>query len=180
GPERAHALLAERDPYAAEVVHTNDRRRVVRALELHALGRSLRNSADRLWSDETRHPTVIVGLDAPRETVTARIETRAAEMWELGAEEEALSALAGPLSAQARAAIGLREVAENRPVKEAITSVAARTRRYAAYQRKWMRRIPGIVMIDADRTAEEVADAILKVGRAGERVSARRAHAADG
>ena len=38
--------------------------------------------------------------------------------------------------------------------------------RFAAYQRKWMRRIPGIVMIDANRPAGEVADAILEVARA--------------
>src|SRR5204863_2996520 len=34
GAERAHELLAERDPSAAAAVHANDRRRVVRALEL--------------------------------------------------------------------------------------------------------------------------------------------------
>ena len=39
------------------------------------------------------------------------------------------------------------------------------TLRFAAYQRKWMRRIPGIVMIDADRPVGEVADAILEVAR---------------
>src|SRR4051812_16928538 len=41
GPTRAHALLAERDPPAAARVHPNDRRRIVRALELAELGRSL-------------------------------------------------------------------------------------------------------------------------------------------
>ena len=41
-----------------------------------------------------------------------------------------------------------------------------RTRRYAAYQRKWMRRIPGIVLVDADRPVEEVADAVLDLARA--------------
>jgi tRNA A37 N6-isopentenylltransferase MiaA len=43
----------------------------------------------------------------------------------------------------------------------------ARTLRYAAYQRKWMRRIAGIVMIDADRPTDEVADAVLEMARAG-------------
>ena len=41
-----------------------------------------------------------------------------------------------------------------------------RTRRYAAYQRKWMRRIPGLVSLPADRPPSEVADAILEVARA--------------
>ena len=42
GAEAAHALLAERDPEAAAAVHPNDRRRVVRALELAEAGHSLR------------------------------------------------------------------------------------------------------------------------------------------
>src|SRR5579885_3063771 len=49
GAERAHAALAERDPAAAVAVHPNDRRRVVRALELAAAGHSLRPEQDRLW-----------------------------------------------------------------------------------------------------------------------------------
>ena len=41
-----------------------------------------------------------------------------------------------------------------------------RTRRYAAYQRKWMRRIPGIALVDADRPTEQVVDAIVDLARA--------------
>jgi len=67
GAERAHELLAERDPAAAASVHPNDQRRVVRALELTDAGRSLRAPGDRLWSADTRHPTVVVGLDLPLE-----------------------------------------------------------------------------------------------------------------
>ena len=52
------------------------------------------------------------------------------------------------------------------PLEEAREQIVMRTRRYAAYQRKWMRRIPGIVMVDADRHPEQVADAILDVARA--------------
>jgi tRNA A37 N6-isopentenylltransferase MiaA len=51
------------------------------------------------------------------------------------------------------------------PRPEAIAELERATHRFAAYQRKWMRRIPGIVMIDADRPVGEVADAILEVAR---------------
>ena len=50
--------------------------------------------------------------------------------------------------------------------EEAIEELSRATTRFAAYQRKWMRRIPGIVMIDGERPAGEVADAILEVARA--------------
>ena len=44
--------------------------------------------------------------------------------------------------------MGLREVAEL-PRAEAEAALAARTRQLAAYQRKWMRRIPGLVTVRA-------------------------------
>src|SRR5439155_100107 len=90
GAERAHELLAERDPGAAAAVHPNDRRRVVRALELAEAGSSLRPSQNRLWAGETRHPTLIVGLELPREELRRRIADRAREMFDRGVEEAEL------------------------------------------------------------------------------------------
>ena len=86
GPEQAHAALAERDPQAAQAVHPNDRRRVVRALELHEAGGSLAPPRDRLWSEETRHPTLIFGLDVPKAVLEERIRERTEAMFESGVE----------------------------------------------------------------------------------------------
>ena len=167
GPERAHALLAERDPAAAAAVHPNDRRRVVRALELEAAGSSLRPRRDRLWRGETRHPTLIFGLEVPREEIARRIEQRTRAMFELGVEEEVQQALTGPVSATARTIHGLRDIAEL-PREQAFEALVTRTRRYAAYQRKWMRRIPGLVPVRSDRPPDKVADEILSLaGRLG-------------
>jgi tRNA dimethylallyltransferase len=171
GPERAHALLAERDPAAAAAVHPNDRRRVVRALELAAVGSSLVPEQDRLWAEETRHPTVIFGLDAPLEELERRIEARTRAMFERGVEEEVRRALARPVSSTARRVLGLDEVA-GLPREEAIAAVVRRTRRYAVYQRKWMRRVRGLVSVAADRGAKEIAEEILEVARARERLPA--------
>ena len=178
GGERAHELLAERDPAAAAAVHANDRRRVVRALELTDVGRSLKPPVDRLWSAQTRHATVIVGLEVPREELLRRIEHRTRAMFAAGVEEEVARALAGPISATARKALGLEEIALLGH-EEAIEAINIRTRRYAAYQRKWLRRIPGLVSVAADRPRGEVADEILEVVRARQRLPARRGGAAD-
>ena len=86
-------------------------------------------------------------------------------MFECGVEDEVRRALAQPLSTTARKVMGLSEVAGLEP-EQAIVALAARTRRYAAYQRKWMRRIPGLVSVNANRSPEEVADEILEVARA--------------
>ena len=160
GAEQAHALLAERDPEAAAAVHPNDRRRVVRALELAEAGSSLRPGEDTLWSGETRHPTRIFGLEVPPEELARRIEARTHEMFERGVEKEVARALSGPISATASTIHGLQDISEL-PREEAIEALVARTRRYASYQRKWMRRIPGLVVVDANRPPAEVAQEIV-------------------
>jgi tRNA dimethylallyltransferase len=171
GAQAAHEALAESDPEAAARIHANDRRRVVRALELAEAGSSLAPSKGRLWSEKMRHPTVFVGLEVPMDVLERRIEERTRAMLERGAEAEARRALAGPISATARTMHGLEDVAEL-PPDEALAAVVRRTRRYAAYQRKWMRRIPGLVSLPADRPPSEVADAILEVARARQRLPA--------
>jgi tRNA dimethylallyltransferase len=171
GPERAHELLTDLDPVAAARVHANDRRRVVRALELNEAGHSLVRVDSRLWSGAMRHPTLVFGLELERSLLDHRIERRTKAMFELGVGKEVQTALENPLSLTARRVMGLREVAELAP-EQAIEAIVLRTRRYAAYQRKWMRRIPGLIRVNANRSPEEVADEIVEVARTGKRLPA--------
>ena len=92
GAEAAHATLAEHDAAAAGRVHANDRKRVVRALELAEAGHSLAPKHDRLWTEDTRLPTTIVALELPLEVLDRRIEERTRAMAEAGAAEEARAA----------------------------------------------------------------------------------------
>ena len=144
----------------------------MRALELAEVGRSLHGQ--RLWTEQTRHPTLVVGLEVPPPELLRRIEARTRAMFEAGVEEEVRQALAGPLSTTARKIMGLLEVAEL-PRAEAETALVVRTRKLAAYQRKWMRRIPGLVTVRADRTPDEVADDVLALARGRQRIPAGRA-----
>ena len=171
GPEKAHARLAELDPEVAAAVHPNDRRRVVRSLELAGRDRE----RDRLWTDETRHPTIVFGLDVPKDELDQRIGARTRAMFEAGVRAEAEKALAAGVSSTAAYAHGLADIAEHPDDEAAIEALVARTRRYAAYQRKWMRRIPGLVSLPANRLPGEVADDILEVARARQRLPAGRA-----
>ncbi|HEY5693359.1 MAG TPA: tRNA (adenosine(37)-N6)-dimethylallyltransferase MiaA [Gaiellaceae bacterium] len=170
GPAAAHARLVERDATAAARIHANDRRRVVRALELTEAGRSLVPRRDALFGGAWRHPTLVVGLDVPKPELDRRIAERTRRMFEAGVEEEVRKALLAEPSATARKIIGLVEVA-TLPREEAIDAVAARTRRYAAYQRKWLRRLEGLVMVAADRPPEETAAEIVALARTRERLS---------
>jgi tRNA dimethylallyltransferase len=161
-PARAYAHLAARDPASAARVHPHDRRRVVRALELNEAGSSLAPGEDRLWSTHTRLPTTIVGLDVPAEELERRIRRRTDDMFAQGVRDEVRRALAGPVSKTAERVLGLEEISTLAP-EPARERIVVRTRQYAAYQRKWMRRIGGLVLVDATRPVVEVVDAILEV-----------------
>ncbi len=163
--QQAFAGLTARDPAVAAILHVNDRRRVVRALELAHAGASLAPASDRLWSAHTRHPTLVVGLQLSQVALERRIVERIDAMFEAGVVDEVAAAVAQPLSRTAEKALGLREIASLAPA-QARDRMIVRTRQYAAYQRKWMRRIPGLVVIDANRPVDEVADEVLEVARA--------------
>jgi tRNA dimethylallyltransferase len=164
-PTAAYDRLTELDPAAAAVVHPNDRRRVVRALELADSGDSLVPESAALWSTSMRHPTLVVGLDLPADALARRIRARAEAMIARGAVAEAQAAMAGPISKTAAKALGLAELT-TLPLGDATDRLVERTRRYARYQRKWMRRIPEIALLDANRPPEEVVDDVLDLARA--------------
>ena len=163
----AHARLGELDAEAAARVHPNDRRRVVRALELAEAGRSLVPPRETLFGGAWRHPTLVVGLDVPKPELDWRIAERTRRMFEAGVEDEVRAALAAGPSATAKKIIGLQEVA-TLSREEAIEALIVRTRRYAVYQRKWLRRLEGLVIVAADRPPEETAAEIVALARTRE------------
>jgi tRNA dimethylallyltransferase len=169
GADAAHSRLEEVDPSAAARIHRNDRRRVVRALELAEAGSSLVPLADALFGGAWRHPTLVVGLDVAKEELEGRIAERTRRMFDTGVEEEVRSAHAGGSSATAQKVIGLHEVT-TLPREDAIEALTVRTRQYAAYQRKWLRRLEGLVMVAADRPPEETAAEIVALARTRERL----------
>jgi tRNA dimethylallyltransferase len=164
GGIHAHGRLQALDPEAAARVHPNDRRRIVRALELAESGSSL--VGDALWGGDTRRPTLIFGLDAPDEVLDERMRARADAMLQCGVVEEARAALARPLSRSARKVMGLVDFAEL-PPDEAREALIANNRRLARYQRKWMRRIPGLIAVDGNHSPSVIATEIVATARAG-------------
>src|SRR5262249_58294424 len=80
-----HALLARRAPWAAAGIEPNDRRRVVRALELLDTGElKPANGPSQLWSAELRHATELAGLTMAREALYRLIDARVEEMLAAG------------------------------------------------------------------------------------------------
>jgi tRNA dimethylallyltransferase len=160
----AHDRLSQLDPAAGAAVHPHDTKRLVRALELAEVGRSLVPGQDRLWSGPVRRPTRVFGLDLSPSLLEERIRRRTEDMFARGVVDEVRSALAGHVSQTAEKTLGLSEIAGLEP-HEALERIVMRTRRYAAYQRKWMRRIPDLVLLDGSLPSEQLAAEIVAEAR---------------
>jgi tRNA dimethylallyltransferase len=154
GPEAMHAELA---PEVASGVHPNDRKRIARLTELARLGIAPHGSSEGLWTEELRRPAVLVGITVDRDELDRRIEARVAAMVEAGAEAEVRAAAAAGASRTARAAIGFEELLRGDPA-----AMAAAQRRFARRQLTWIRRMPGVTLIDRGESSDaEVARQIV-------------------
>ncbi len=118
------------------------------------------SEASELWSPETRHPTMIFGLDMDREQLYERINARVDSILAGGAAEEARRADALGPGRTARKALGFDEVLAGE-----VETMKRRSRNYARRQLTWMRKIPNLVPIDRTGLSdEEVAQRIASIG----------------
>ena len=110
--------------------------------------------------------------DEDRAALTARIEARVDEMLVAGALDEVAAArVAGPLSATAMQAIGVRELCAvldgELTLAEAAARMKARTRTLARRQLTWMRKLPAAALVPAaGRPPEAVAADVLALAQA--------------
>jgi tRNA dimethylallyltransferase len=157
-----HEQLQARDPEAAARTGATDRRRLARALELLDAGHAP-PGGDQLWTTETRHPTLLAGLTRDREDLYARIDARVDAMVARGAIEEVRRADAAGASASARQALGFAELRVGD-----VEAMKTRTRRYARRQLTWMRKLPGVHLLDlTGRGSDAVAAELLGRLRGG-------------
>jgi tRNA dimethylallyltransferase len=154
GAPALHAELARRAPWAADGIGPNDRQRIVRALELDAIGALEPPPAEsRLWTSDTRHPTRLIGLIMERDALYARIEARVDEMVAAGVIDEVRAAHAAGASPSARQALGFDDL-----LAGDIDAMKRHTRNYAKRQLTWMRKLPGAELVDVtDREPDDVA-----------------------
>ncbi len=152
------------DAAAAARIHANDRRRTVRALEVHALtGRPISEHQEQWDRGQARADAVLVGLIWSTAATNSRINARVREMVERGLVEEAHALWQkGSLGPQAREALGYKQLIdafEGRcTVDEAVERIKIETRRLAKNQRTWLRRlrtIPGSIWVEVDALPQD-------------------------
>ncbi len=173
GTEALHGRLAQIDPAAAERIHPNDARRIIRALEVfEKTGQPISELQQQFDRPPVPACCRVFVLDWPREELYRRINRRVEAMFEQGLVEEVRGLLArpDPLSRTARKAVGYREVIEHlageHDLTETMELVGRHTRQLAKRQGTWFRSLAEcrFVPMDGQFDASDVAEGIYDEG----------------
>ena len=168
------ARLHELDPMAAAAIEPSNGRRIVRALEVVELtGRPFSATMPRR---EHLVPTIVIGLQAERNALDARIGRRVERMWSDGLLDEVERLLraglrSGPTAAKA---LGYRQAIAQLDGRltatEAMAETATATRRFGRRQESWFRPDPRVVWLPHD--APDLVDRALDLVAAGPHATA--------
>ncbi len=147
--------LKAKDPVAADTIHPNNKKRVVRALETYYLTGVPKSEWDRRSRQrQSPYDSLIIGLCASdRSKLYARIDSRVDDMMACGLLDEVRSLKLSP-DTTAGAAIGYKELCEylrgNQSLDEAVEQIKRASRRYAKRQMTWFKSNEHIKWLDID------------------------------
>ena len=165
--EAMFAQLFALDPEATTKMDSNNRRRLIRALEVClGCGEKFSSFGEGIGSYSPTS-TTLIGLRWDRDVLRARIAQRVNIMMERGLVEEVRALLAEPngLAFTARQALGYKEMIEHLEgrwsLDEAVAATILRTQQFAIRQDRWFRRDPRIQWVDVhEDPIEEVAPVV--------------------
>lgn len=173
--EELHRRLIAVDADAADRINIADRRRLIRALEVHKLtGRAI-STLQNQWDDSTpsRHPAVWIGLKWEKDAINRRINARVGRMMADGWPLEVRKLLQDfpELSKTAAEATGYAELIEyargRLELEEAEEKIKIATRQLARRQMKWFRRFANVHWLEGDRPLDQLVDDITKIADSG-------------
>lgn len=156
GAEALHARLAAVDPASAARLHPNDRRRIIRALEIHFQTGAPLSDALAGQKKESPYELCLIGLTMDRKILYKRIEDRIDQMLEEGLTQEVQGLLDRGYSRSlvSMQGLGYKEIAAylegETTLTEAVTLLKRDTRRFAKRQLSWFRHMKEIQWIDVD------------------------------
>jgi tRNA dimethylallyltransferase len=149
GSPYLHRVLARMDPKMAYKIHANDAAKIIRAIEVCL---AARQPMTGMW-EQGRDPLtgfriLRIGLDPERQALYARINSRAAQMFDYGLIEETSAILESHGRVAPLDSLGYRQAAEllaGKITREAAVAAAQQGHRnYAKRQLTWFRREPGV------------------------------------
>lgn len=158
--------LAACDPNAAANMQPNNRRRIIRALEVvRGSGEKFSDAGDgvAVFGDS---PYRLIGIWWSREKLAERIEQRYAQQMSDGFIEEVKALSELPLSRTARQALGYRELLAHIngeiSLDDAVQIAIKRTKSFARRQRMWFRRDPRIAWVGVNDKIDSLAPSFAR------------------
>ncbi len=154
------------DPVSAEKVDLQNKRRVIRALEV-ALSTGV-SFADNWKRGETLFDVLSIGISLPREVLYERIDARVEEQIKMGLVEETKKLIEKWLrwNLPSMTGIGYKEIGmylrEEISLERAKELIKFRTHDYARRQLTWFRKDESIQWIKDTSEAEKLAEEFLK------------------
>lgn len=145
GIDYMHNKLKELDPEAAQRIHKNNTKRVIRALEVYLSGEKMNDFSKDLKFNEKYNPIIIV-LNREREHLYERINKRVDIMMDNGLIDEVKNLLKMGYTKDmiSMQGIGYKEIIKyldgEYTLDEAIDIIKRDSRRYAKRQLTWFRR----------------------------------------
>lgn len=162
GNEYIHEMLKECDPISYREIHANNRKRVIRALEVFKLtGKpfSSYNAGEDFYKSDYDVYYYVLTMD--REKLYNRINKRVDIMIENGLLDECIKLMNMGYTShmQSMQGIGYKEILYHLEGKisldEAIDMIKQGTRNYAKRQLTWFRRDKRCVFLDKDKLSDE-------------------------
>ncbi|MFH1613884.1 MAG: tRNA (adenosine(37)-N6)-dimethylallyltransferase MiaA [Planctomycetota bacterium] len=172
GSASLHGELMAIDPEAAGRIHPNDRKRIIRAMEIYELtGGGISSLQGQFNASKPLGNWRIIGLRRDKADASRRINWRVKRMIDMGLVDEVRSLLgeSKALSQQAACAIGyaeiIRHVAGQISLDDAAEQIKKNTRRMAKGQRTWFKTFKGVEWIDigAEESSEEIVERVMNV-----------------
>jgi tRNA dimethylallyltransferase len=163
GKEYLFELLTQVDENTAKILHPNDTKRVIRALEIYEV--SGKKKSEIVDEQKPKRDYLAVAINFPREVLYERIEKRVDVMFERGLVEEVkgLTKAGVDENCQCMQAIGYKEVLEclkNGDNESTMRDIIKKnTRHYAKRQITFFKRLENIVWLDPENaTADRVME----------------------
>ncbi|MBS5307057.1 tRNA (adenosine(37)-N6)-dimethylallyltransferase MiaA [Clostridium sp.] len=162
GNEYIHNMLKDIDPISYKEIHCNNRKRVIRALEVYKLTKkpfSSFNAGEEFYNGPYDVTYYVLNMD--REKLYNRINLRVDMMMDKGLLEECikLKEMGYNSSVQSMQGIGYKEIfyyLENKiSLNEAVEMIKQGSRNYAKRQLTWFRRDPRAIILDKDIFSED-------------------------
>lgn len=161
-----HESLKKIDPLSAEKIHPNDRKRIIRALEIYEVEKKTKTSLKaKTKGIKDKYDIRIFGLTMERAALYGKINKRVDIMFRKGLVKELKRLLGRKLSVSAGKVLGIKEIKgyldKLYTLKKAKELLKRNTRRFAKRQFTWFRPDRRIKWVDSGNVSDEKALCII-------------------